>query len=186
MSWEKMIERFSLEGIARSPATFDVGKLRWLNRTHIRALGGEEIIQHARPFLRDLPFEGIDDQWLGQVMDAIKENVETLAEIRDYVSIFLPRGFSLDDEARSILAEDGARQGVQAMEEVVQGLGEVEEKDFPQIVAELKKRTGLKGKQLFAPIRAALTGRVEGPELDKVIALLGKRNILERLAQVLR
>jgi nondiscriminating glutamyl-tRNA synthetase len=186
MSWGQMIERFSLEGIARSPAAFDLGKLRWLNRSHMRAMGGEEIIQHARPFLQDLPLEGVDDQWLAQVMDAIKENADTLAEIRGYVSIFLPGEFSVDAEARSILEEDGALQGVQAMEEVVQDLGEVEERDFPQIVAELKKRTELKGKRLFAPIRAALTGRVEGPELNKIIPLLGKRVILERLAQVLK
>jgi nondiscriminating glutamyl-tRNA synthetase len=186
MSWKKMIKRFSLEGIARSPAAFDLGKLRWLNRSHMRAMGGEEIIQHARPFLQDLPPETVNDAWLVQVMDAIKENVETLAEIRGYVSIFLPGEFSLDAEARSILAEDGALQAVKSMEEVVQGLGEMEERDFPQIVAELKKRTALKGKKLFAPIRAALTGRAEGPELKRILPLLGKRVILERLAQVLK
>jgi nondiscriminating glutamyl-tRNA synthetase len=186
MSWKQMIERFSLEGIARSPAAFDLGKLRWLNRSHMRAMGGEEIIQHARPFLQDLPLEEVNDRWLVQVMDAIKENAETLAEIRGYVSIFLPGEFALDAEARSILAEDGALQGIKAMEEVVKGLEEVEEKDVPQIVAELKKRTGLKGKSLFAPIRAALTGRVEGPELKNILPLLGKRVILERLAQVLK
>jgi len=62
----------------------------------------------------------------------------------------------------------------------------VHEDDFPQIVSELKKRTGLKGKKLFAPIRAALTGRIEGPELKNILPLLGKGVILERLAQVLK
>jgi nondiscriminating glutamyl-tRNA synthetase len=186
MSWEQMIERFSLEEIARSPAAFDLGKLRWLNRSHMRAMGGEEIVQHARPFLQDLPLEEVNDRWLVQVMDAIKENAETLAEIRGYVSIFLPGEFSVDAEARSILAEDRALQAVKAMEKVVKGLEEVDEKNFAQIVAELKERTGLKGKRLFAPIRAALTGRMEGPELKNILPLLGKRIILERLAQVLK
>ncbi len=186
MSWEQMIARLSLEGIARSPAAFDLGKLRWLNRNHVRTMGGEEIMRYARPFLRGLPLEGVKEEWLVRVMDAIKENAETLAEIRGYLSIFLPEEFSLGDEARSVLAEDGALQAVKAMEEVVQDLGEVEEKDFPQIVAELKKRTELKGKRLFAPIRAALTGRVEGPELKNILPLLGKRMILERLTAALR
>jgi nondiscriminating glutamyl-tRNA synthetase len=186
MSWAEMVKRFCLEGMARSPAAFDIGKLRWLNRGHMRAMSGKEIIRYARPFIQDLPREGVKEEWLARVMDAVKENAETLVEIRGYLPIFLPGGFSVDDKARTVLAEDGAIEAVKAMEEVVKGLNEVKEKDFSQIVSELKKQTGLKGKQLLAPIRAALTGRTEGPELQKVLPLLGKKMILERLALSLK
>ncbi|MCJ7662951.1 MAG: glutamate--tRNA ligase [Desulfobacterales bacterium] len=186
IAWAEMVRRFSLEGIARSPAAFDLGKLRWLNRGHMRAMRGEEILPLARPFLQGLPLAGIPEEWLVQALDAIKENCETLAEFRGHISVFLPGEFSLEDQARAVLAEDGALAAVKAMEEVVASMGEVDEKDFPGIVAEVKKRTGLKGKQLFAPIRAALTGRAEGPELQKVLPLLGKKMILERLAQALK
>lgn len=184
--WEEMVKSFSLEGIARSPAAFDIGKLRWVNRGHLRTMSGKEILRYARPFIQDLPFKGVSDEWLARVMDAIKDNAETLVEIRGYLPMFLPGEFSVDDKARSVLAEDGALEAVKAMKEVVKELEGVEEKDFPQTVAELKRRTGLKGKKLFAPLRAALTGRVEGPELDKVIPLLGRRMILERLTQALK
>jgi len=186
MSREEMVKRFSLEGIARSPAAFDLGKLRWLNRGHMRTMKGKEILPHARPFLRDLPLEGVTEQWLVQVLDTVKENAETLSELRGLIALFLSKGFSMDDEARSALAKDGALTAVKAMEEIVAGMKEVKEEDFAEIVTQLKKQTGLKGKQLLAPLRAALTGRVEGPELQKVLPLLGKQMILERLAQALR
>ena len=186
MSWKEMIERFSLEGIARSPAAFDLGKLRWLNRGHLRAMTGKEILPYARPFLKDLPLKGVTEAWLGQVLDAVKENAETLAELRGLIAIFLPKGFSMADEARSALTKDGAQAAVKAMAEIVAGMEEVKEEDFSGIVAQLKKQTGLKGKELLAPIRAALTGRAEGPELQKVLSLLGKQMILERLAQALK
>lgn len=186
MPWAEMVRRFSLEGIARSPAAFDPGKLRWLNRGHMRAMRGEEILPYARPFLQDLSREDVTEGWLVQALDAVKENAETLAELKGHISIFLPEEFSLDDEARSVLAEDGALEVVKAMEEIVIGLEELDEADFPRIVSELKKRTERKGKGLFSPIRAAITGKVEGPELKKVIPLLGKRVILERLAQALK
>jgi nondiscriminating glutamyl-tRNA synthetase len=186
IAWAEMVQRFSLEGIARSPATFDLGKLRWLNRGHLRAMRGEDILPYARPFLQGLPPEGADEGWLVKVLDAIKDNVETLAEIRGHISIFLPGEFSLDDAARAVLTEEGALAVVKSMEEVVSGMRDEEEMDFAQIVAELIKRTGLKGKRLFAPLRAALTGKMEGPELHKVIPLLGKRVILERLAEALK
>jgi nondiscriminating glutamyl-tRNA synthetase len=186
IAWQEMIKRFSLEGIARSPAAFDLAKLRWLNRGHMRARRGEDILSYARPFLQDLPLEHVTEAWLVQVLDAVKENAETLAELSGLIAIFLPKGFSLADEARAALAKDGALEAIKAMAEIVTTREEVNEEDFSGIVAALKKRTGLKGKQLLAPIRAALTGRTEGPELQKVLPLLGKQMILQRLAQVLR
>jgi nondiscriminating glutamyl-tRNA synthetase len=44
-----------------------------------------------------------------------------------------------------------------------------------------KEKTGVKGKELFMPIRAALTGVVHGPELDRVFAVLGKESAVKRL-----
>jgi nondiscriminating glutamyl-tRNA synthetase len=186
MSWQEMIERFSLEGIARSPAAFDLGKLRWLNRGHLRAMRGEDILPYARPFLQGLPLEEVTEAWLVQILDTVKENAETLTELKDLVSIFLPEGFSIVDEARSALAKEKARTAVKAMQEIVTGMKDIKEEDFSGIVAALKKQTGLKGKELLAPIRAALTGRTEGPELKKVLPLLGKRVIMERLVQALK
>ena len=92
----------------------------------------------------------------------------------------------MDDEAKVALIEDSAQAAVKAMEEIVSGMKEVNEEDFSRIVVKLKNQTGRKGKELLAPIRAALTGRVRGPELQKVLPLLGRQRILERLAQALK
>jgi nondiscriminating glutamyl-tRNA synthetase len=186
ISWKETVKRFSLEGMARSPAAFDIGKLRWLNRGHLRAMRGEDILPYARPILKDLPLEGMTEAWLVRVLDTVKENAETLAEFKDLVSIFLTEGFSLTDEAHLALAKDKALAAVKAMQEIVKGMDNIKEEDFSEIVAQLKKQTGLKGKELLAPVRAAVTGRTEGPELQKVLPLLGKKMILERLALSLK
>jgi nondiscriminating glutamyl-tRNA synthetase len=52
---------------------------------------------------------------------------------------------------------------------------------YPAAIKYVKEKTGAKGKELFMPIRAALTGKVHGPELDKVFAILGKDTTLNRL-----
>ncbi len=186
MSWEEMVKRFSLQGMARSPAAFDLGKLRWLNRGHLRAMTGKEILLYARPFLRDLPLAEVQETWLVQVLDAVKENAETLTDLKDLITFFLPEGFSLTDEARTNIAKDKALAAIKAMEEMVTGMDEINEGNFAEMVAQLKKQTGLKGKELLAPIRAALTGRTDGPELQKVLPLLGRQIILQRLAHALK
>ena len=49
------------------------------------------------------------------------------------------------------------------------------------IVKGVQQQTGFKGKQLFMPIRAAVTGQTHGPDLNRTIALLGKRKVAERV-----
>ena len=57
---------------------------------------------------------------------------------------------------------------------------------FRQIMGSVQKITGVKGKELWMPVRAALTGLTEGPELPAVIELLGKEKIADYLAQALK
>lgn len=185
MPWEDMASRFSLERISRSPAIFDQEKLRWLNRSHIRTMKGEDVLRYARPFLMSLPLEGKGEDWMVHSMDAVKENVETLTDIREYLSILLPGKISWDEKAKEILAEDGARTVIENMEEIIGSMDTVDDTTVPTIFSELCKKTGRTGKGLFAPIRAALTGRLEGPELKKLLPLLGKTVIVERLQKVL-
>jgi nondiscriminating glutamyl-tRNA synthetase len=52
---------------------------------------------------------------------------------------------------------------------------------YTSAIKYVKEKTGAKGKELFMPIRAALTGKVHGPELDKVFVVLGKDTALKRL-----
>jgi nondiscriminating glutamyl-tRNA synthetase len=49
----------------------------------------------------------------------------------------------------------------------------------------LEKKTGQKGKHLYAPLRAGVTGKTKGPELAKTIPLLGKERIIRRLKMAL-
>jgi len=53
--------------------------------------------------------------------------------------------------------------------------------DLHSLVRSVQERTGIKGKQLYQPLRAALTGKIQGPELVKVYPLLDPEVILERL-----
>jgi len=57
--------------------------------------------------------------------------------------------------------------------------------DYPQLMRQLRSITFVKGKGLFMPVRAALTGSIRGPELDKIFSLLEKQEILARLRRAL-
>ena len=70
--------------------------------------------------------------------------------------------------------------------------GELEESNvadrdlYRDLINSIRRRTGLRAKDLFLPIRAALTGRTSGPELEKVFAILGKESILRRVERAIQ
>ncbi len=55
--------------------------------------------------------------------------------------------------------------------------------EIKKTIKEVQKETGIKGKQLFMPIRVAVTGQMHGPELPNTIEVLGKEKVLNRLKQ---
>ncbi|HNS55839.1 MAG TPA: hypothetical protein PKO34_02200, partial [Smithellaceae bacterium] len=79
--------------------------------------------------------------------------------------------------------KEGARQVVQTFVEYLQTNTAQAAEIYPAALKFVKEKTGAKGKGLFMPLRAALTGRVHGPELDRLFAVLGKEAALNRLQQ---
>ena len=55
---------------------------------------------------------------------------------------------------------------------------------YKEIMVRIKQRTNESGKRLFMPVRAALTGKIQGLELEKIFVLLGREKILERAKSI--
>ncbi len=63
----------------------------------------------------------------------------------------------------------------------LESLESFEATEIKKMIKEVQKETGIKGKQLFMPIRVAVTGQMHGPELPNTIEVLGKDKVLSRL-----
>ena len=87
----------------------------------------------------------------------------------------------LTDAAKQILAGVSARKVVRAFGEYLVSAQGPPKDFYTGAIKYAKEKTGVKGKELFMPIRAALTGVVHGPELDRVFAVLGKESAVKRL-----
>ncbi|MFZ1981973.1 MAG: glutamate--tRNA ligase [Smithella sp.] len=183
LSREEMIADFALERASKSGAVFDEEKLHWLNAIYIRNCKTEDLIKRLKPFLENSGFKGdiINGEWFHNVIDLVKDELITLADIESHISIFFDDRYKLTDEAKKIMEKDSAQSVVKAF------TGYLDENDVPPqnlysaAMKHVKEKTGAKGKELFMPVRAALTGVVHGPELDKVFAILGKDAALRRL-----
>lgn len=186
LSRQEMINGFSLERASKSGAVFDEEKLRWLNAIYIRNCEAENLIDRLKPFLRQSGFnsEKIDKKWFNQIIELIKTDLTTLADIGVHIEMFFDDKYIINAEAQVILKKDDARFVVKTFLEYLKTHDDEAQNIYSAAMKFVKEKTGAKGKDLFMPIRAALTGKVHGPELDKVFVILGKDTALKRLEDV--
>ena len=180
---EELVRKFSLQRVSRSAAVFDFEKLKWVNREHMKQLRGEEALQASLPFIRNsgLPREEKGDRWWPEAIEAVWGEVDFLAQIPERLQVFFDQDFHLDADAETVLAKESSIKVLQSMEEELQKVSAINAENYRQIVAAVGKKLNLSGRNLFMPLRAALTGKTRGLELERVFVLLGKEKVLQRL-----
>jgi nondiscriminating glutamyl-tRNA synthetase len=184
---DEIINVFSLEKAGRSGAIFDEDKLRWLNKAYIRKCNVERLTELLTPFIKDAGYDCdiMDRRWLHSVVEAIKGNLGTLSETGEYIDVFFDDRYKIVEEAASILKEGHASAVLKSLQEALMLEVCKEDNLYNCIVDAVSKKTGLKGKRLFMPIRAAITGKTWGPELDRLFAILGKESLLKRVKEAI-
>ena len=180
---EEMITDFALERASKSGAIFDEEKLHWLNAIYIRNCKTEDLVERLKPFLEQAGYKtaAIDAKWLNEVIELVKNELITLAEIGSHIEIFFDDKYITTAEAKEILEKDAACKVVKVFAKYLKTAAGNPQENYLAAIKYTKEKTGAKGKELFMPIRAALTGKVHGPELDKVFVVLGNDTALKRL-----
>jgi glutamyl-tRNA synthetase len=148
------IEHFSLDRVNSAPAVFDPQKFDWLNGQYIHAMDASA--------LRPLVAKFFDAPWLEEGIDVVKTSVTRLTQFRDalaFVTSYEPP--QVERSFAEALANELRTNGTPTDADAVKAMNE-----------RLKNATGLKGKNLFMPLRLALTGVEHGPELVRAIPLL--------------
>jgi glutamyl-tRNA synthetase len=175
MSRDELIDRFSLERVVPSPATFDYQKLDWLNGVYLRALPTDEYAEELLHWLRD---EGSDwdEELVRRSAPLVQEKIERFGQFPEFAG-FLFREIEPDP---ALL--DGDAPVVDAAREELAG---VEPFSAPEIEAALRalaERLDLSPRKAFQPIRIAVTGSKISPGLFESLELLGKEESLKRLS----
>ncbi len=184
LSIEELIDDFSLDRVAKAAAIFDLKKLNWMDKTYIRKADIVQITTMVLPYLKDAGYE-IDQKdmnWLIKVVDLVREYLNTLSEIVYHIQYFFTDDFEKEPTCDEYLQSESVKK---IFEYMIGGLEEMSEYTEEQVLMLLKDiglKTGIKGKGLYMPIRAVLTGRTHGPELPRIIILLGKTRCIERLS----
>ena len=181
---DELIEAFSLEGLSKSPAIFDVNKLTWMNAEYIRRLSGEAFTQHALPYYEKAGVAHMDRAVLARIL---QPRVETFAQIPEMVD-FLARldadySVELFTNKKSKTNPDVARDVLCAVLPALSALPDWTEEAIHGLLIGMAAERGLKNGTLLWPVRIALAGKQVTPGgAIEIAVLLGREEALRRLA----
>lgn len=172
---DRLIQEFSFERMSKSPAIFDTEKLNWMNGVYIRQLSIGRLVDLAIPFLQEVDLDGNDKEKLTQVLSLVQDSIECLSQISELVRPFYQgRIQPKDGQAIALYSKESSQKIYWAFLRNLRSYENLDGDTFRSIMKSVQKETGVMGKDLWMPIRVALTGKLHGPDLPKIAEILGK------------
>lgn len=186
---DELIDKFSIEHCAKSPAVFEPEKLNWINAHHIRNLSDEALYDLAMPqllasglFLK----KTYERSWLVSVVATTREHVDYAGQIPKHIKIYFDDEFEFEnDDAKQAVCDKAVWSLLEAFKIKVMNAEDLAPSTVKALIKTLGQETGLTGKKLFMPVRVALTGQTHGPEMAQIVNLLGADRVGKRIDYVL-
>ncbi len=186
MTLKGLIPKFSFDRVVKSGGIFDVDKLNWVNSHYMKDYDLEKLCQLEKPYMIEsglMTEEEIDNnfEWFKILVETVRDGLDKLEDLPKAVQ-FLFGDLSVKEEsALEELKKDNVLQLIDQFIEELNSVEEVDDEFSRTVMKKIQKATGIKGKNLYMPVRAAISGNVHGPELNNIILLLGKEKLLKRL-----
>ncbi len=178
MPVSEIIERFSLDGIVRSPAKFDVEKCEWLNQQHQMKLTPEQFTDASAPFVTAAGFTLPDN--FNAIAASVQEKVKRLTEVPAAIAFYLNNDFPLDPEMLDkVRKNEAANDLLTRLAEAFASLDDWSE--AKSTIGATAKANGSKPGQLMFPTRIALSGQGGGPDLGDILDILGQEECVRRI-----
>ncbi len=183
MPRDEMVKSFTVERIGKAAAIFDRNKLQWMNGQYIRKLPLDTLCALVERYMPDDLRAGYDEGTRREIVAILQDSLNTLADLPQRAHIFEAR-VSHDEETRALLATEDARRVLADMVKRLREFsGDFTPDAFKAMILAVGQDTGLKGKDLYFPIRGAMTGSVHGPDLTRVAAVKGRETVLRLLEE---
>jgi nondiscriminating glutamyl-tRNA synthetase len=180
--------QFDLARVSKAGAVFDVDKLNWMANQYFKALsleGATAMVKEQLEAAGQGIQEVVEAGWLPGVVSLYQDQMVCARDFLDLSKGFFQRETAYEDEALELLEDPAARDVIEAYLELARADEEWTAEASRARFKEIQKAKGVKGRALFMPVRAAATGQMHGPDLQRTIALLPREWVIERLATAL-
>lgn len=181
---EELVNVFDPKRISKSPSTYDVKKLNWINAHYIKELSDDKLYELTYKHLNEAyDLSNKNHEWIMDLIKLYKNHISYGKEIVNEVKLFFEEDITLDEEAIEFMKEESINNTLTIFKEQIELLTDWSVALIKECINNTKELSGSKGKMLFMPIRIKTSGLMHGPELPDTIYLLGKETILKRLSK---
>ncbi|HET6350324.1 MAG TPA: glutamate--tRNA ligase [Candidatus Krumholzibacteria bacterium] len=181
MPRDEMIKAFSIERIGKAAAVFDKQKLLWMNGQYIRKLDLDTLCRLVEPYMPAWIRDGYDGAHQREIVAILQDSLDVLGDFPARAAIFEP-DVEYEPETRALLETDSAKRVLNSMvAKLGAHTGALTPENFKEMILSTGQEVSLKGKDLYFPIRGAMTGSVHGPDLTRVAAVKGRDTVMRLL-----
>lgn len=189
-SKEEFIKIFDASRLSKSPALFDTQKLTWMNNQYMKKVDVDRVFEVSLPHLvkAGRVSESIteeEQQWTKSLVSLLQEKMSFGAEIVELSDMFYKEEAEYEEDAKEILSGETVPEVLKAFSDELEKLPHFKADEIKAAMKAVQKSTGQKGKNLFMPIRAAVSGQTHGPDLPQAIELLGKEKVQKRIKKII-
>lgn len=174
LSWPDLALEFRLSRISTAPSRFDIAHLNHWQELALRAADEDTLWDWLYEETRLL----VPSERRLAFLDIVRSNCRFPAEADRWAKTLFTDELELDETARNWVMTAGEGFFLHAIDAANE-----HPHSYADFLDSLKRRSGAKGKKLFMPLRVALTGRTDGPELDRLYAILEPHRLHHRLAE---
>ncbi|MBX9573607.1 MAG: glutamate--tRNA ligase [Candidatus Obscuribacterales bacterium] len=186
-SVEEGCAMFDLSKVSKSHAIFDIKKLNWFNAHYLKSLPLSVVTDRALPFLSDYNLSQYSREKLEAIVSLLRDGIDTLGEIKNVSAFFFNEKIEIPDElGNDLLKKDSSRKVLSKVNESLSQFPWDDAKGCKAIIDGIGKELGLKGKDLYWPVRAALCGCTSGPDLGATLSILGEARVRSRIESLLQ
>jgi glutamyl-tRNA synthetase len=182
---DELIAAFDLEHLGRSAGVFDMDKLLALNADHIKACAPGALARHLVPHLAARGISGTDAAYVESLIPTLQPRSKTLVEMAEAAGFYFEAP-CLDGPAGATHLGAGLRAPMERLHAELAQLDDFGQAGLSAAFQRVLDAHGLKLGKLAQPLRVALTGKTVSPGIFEIIAVLGKQQVLSRLAAALR
>jgi glutamyl-tRNA synthetase len=176
-STDDLIGRFSLERVSRNPAVFDEQKLRWMNGRYLRELGPAELARRLEDLYGPRP-------GLAGAAAIAQEKLQTLADFWPLAGFLVERR-EIDERAWRKVMREGALENLAEAREALAGAEPFDQGTVEAALRAVVERRGTKPKEVFQPVRVAISGSTVSPGIFESVVGLGRAETLARIDHAL-
>lgn len=181
-SLEELVEAFDYHHMNKSPAVFDMGKLRWMNGEYIKAMDFDKFYERALPYLKEAIHKDLD---LKKIASQVKTRIEVFPEIKELIDFYeeVPEyDTQMYCHKKMKTTEETSLNLLKEVLPLLEAQDDYSNDALFEALVAFGKEHGYKTGYIMWPIRTALSGKQTTPAgATEILEILGKEESIKRI-----